>query len=152
MAAAGLGLAQRLVHGEAAPPGFVARVLTCQKLVERNRGVLGPQPAGRTKIRDSAFGRDPSACERDDRTGLLDQGRQPFGAALEIGRDHGRKSMVEPVYSRAAGRVRRFGEVLMRYLHTMLRVRNLDAALDFYCNKLGLKEARRVESEKGRFT
>jgi lactoylglutathione lyase len=40
----------------------------------------------------------------------------------------------------------------MRYLHTMLRVRNLDAALDFYCNKLGLKEARRVDSEKGRFT
>ena len=31
----------------------------------------------------------------------------------------------------------------MRYLHTMLRVRNLDQALDFYCNKLGLKEARR---------
>ena len=40
----------------------------------------------------------------------------------------------------------------MRYLHTMLRVRNLDAALDFYCNKLGLQESRRVESEKGRFT
>src|SRR5262245_35715508 len=31
----------------------------------------------------------------------------------------------------------------MRYLHTMLRVRDLDAALDFYCNKLGLKEVRR---------
>ena len=43
-------------------------------------------------------------------------------------------------------------EVFMRYLHTMLRVRNLDAALDFYCNKLGLQESRRVESEKGRFT
>jgi lactoylglutathione lyase len=40
----------------------------------------------------------------------------------------------------------------MRYLHTMLRVRNLDAALDFYCNKLGLKEVRRREDEKGRFT
>jgi lactoylglutathione lyase len=40
----------------------------------------------------------------------------------------------------------------MRYLHTMLRVRDLDAALDFYCNKLGLKEARRIDSEKGRFT
>ena len=40
----------------------------------------------------------------------------------------------------------------MRYLHTMLRVRNLDAALDFYCNKLGLTEVRRVDSEKGRFT
>src|SRR5262245_50300897 len=40
----------------------------------------------------------------------------------------------------------------MRYLHTMLRVRDLERALDFYVNKLGLKEARRVESEQGRFT
>ena len=40
----------------------------------------------------------------------------------------------------------------MRYLHTMLRVRNLDAALDFYCNKLGLEEVRRIDSDKGRFT
>ena len=40
----------------------------------------------------------------------------------------------------------------MRYLHTMLRVRNLDAALDFYCNKLGLTEVRRRVDEKGKFT
>ena len=40
----------------------------------------------------------------------------------------------------------------MRFLHTMLRVRNLDAALDFYCNKLGLREVRRRDSEQGRFT
>ena len=40
----------------------------------------------------------------------------------------------------------------MRYLHTMLRVRNLDAALKFYCDALGLKEVRRVNNEKGRFT
>ena len=40
----------------------------------------------------------------------------------------------------------------MRYLHTMLRVRDLDAALDFYCNKLGMKEIRRIDSENGRFT
>jgi lactoylglutathione lyase len=40
----------------------------------------------------------------------------------------------------------------MRYLHTMLRVRDLDAALDFYCNKLGLKEVRRWDDEKGRYT
>src|ERR1022692_3734819 len=40
----------------------------------------------------------------------------------------------------------------MRYLHTMLRVRNLDAALDFYCNKLGLKETRRRGDEKKRYT
>jgi lactoylglutathione lyase len=41
---------------------------------------------------------------------------------------------------------------IMRYLHTMLRVRNLDAALDFYCNKLGLKETRRRVDEKNKYT
>jgi lactoylglutathione lyase len=40
----------------------------------------------------------------------------------------------------------------MRYLHTMLRVRDLDAALDFYCNKLGLKETRRRVDEKNKYT
>ena len=38
----------------------------------------------------------------------------------------------------------------MRYLHTMLRVRNLDAALDFYVNKLGLKETRRRVDKKNK--
>jgi len=40
----------------------------------------------------------------------------------------------------------------MKYLHTMVRVRDLDASLDFYCNKLGLVEASRVENQGGRFT
>ena len=40
----------------------------------------------------------------------------------------------------------------MRYLHTMVRVRDLDASLDFYCRKLGLKEVRRMENAQGRFT
>ncbi len=40
----------------------------------------------------------------------------------------------------------------MRYLHTMLRVRNLDAALDFYCNKLGLTEVRRIVNDQAKFT
>ena len=40
----------------------------------------------------------------------------------------------------------------MRYLHTMVRVANIESALDFYCNKLGLVEVRRVESQQGRFT
>ncbi len=40
----------------------------------------------------------------------------------------------------------------MKYLHTMVRVSDLDQSLDFFCNKLGLKETRRKESEKGRFT
>ena len=40
----------------------------------------------------------------------------------------------------------------MRYLHTMVRVHDADESLDFYCNKLGLVEIRRIESEAGRFT
>jgi lactoylglutathione lyase len=40
----------------------------------------------------------------------------------------------------------------MRYLHTMIRVYDLDAALDFFCRKLGLIETRRRQSEQGRFT
>jgi lactoylglutathione lyase len=40
----------------------------------------------------------------------------------------------------------------MRYLHTMVRVSDLDASVDFYCNKLGLVELNRYEVEAGRFT
>ena len=40
----------------------------------------------------------------------------------------------------------------MKYLHTMVRVTDLDQSLDFYCNKLGLVELRRHSNERGRFT
>lgn len=40
----------------------------------------------------------------------------------------------------------------MNYLHTMVRVSNLNDSLDFYCNKLGLIEMRRAEYEEGRYT
>ena len=40
----------------------------------------------------------------------------------------------------------------MKYLHTMVRVSDLDASLDFYCNQLGLRELSRKEVEAGRFT
>ena len=40
----------------------------------------------------------------------------------------------------------------MKYLHTMVRVSDLDASLDFYCNKLGLGEVGRTENARGRFT
>ena len=40
----------------------------------------------------------------------------------------------------------------MKYLHTMVRVADLDASLDFYCNKLGLEELRRIDNKGGRFT
>ncbi|GGD90704.1 lactoylglutathione lyase [Aureimonas endophytica] len=40
----------------------------------------------------------------------------------------------------------------MRYLHTMVRIRDIDQSLDFYCGKMGMVEVRRSESEAGRFT
>ena len=40
----------------------------------------------------------------------------------------------------------------MRYLHTMVRIKDLDASLDFYTRIFGLTEVRRIENEKGRFT
>lgn len=40
----------------------------------------------------------------------------------------------------------------MKYLHTMVRVNDIDESLDFYCNKLGLRELRRYDNEQGRFT
>ena len=40
----------------------------------------------------------------------------------------------------------------MKYLHTMVRVTNLKASLDFYCDKLGLQEIRRREDQNGRYT
>jgi lactoylglutathione lyase len=40
----------------------------------------------------------------------------------------------------------------MRYLHTMVRVTNIEESLDFYCNKMGMEEVRRVDHEGGRFT
>ncbi len=40
----------------------------------------------------------------------------------------------------------------MRYLHTMVRVKDLEASLDFYCNKLGMVQTRRMDFEEGRFS
>jgi lactoylglutathione lyase len=44
------------------------------------------------------------------------------------------------------------GGPFMEYLHTMIRVTDLDQSLDFFCNKLGLVEIRRSRNEKGRYT
>jgi lactoylglutathione lyase len=54
-------------------------------------------------------------------------------------------SYSEPEFNRRAN-------TTMKYLHTMVRVANLDKSLDFYCNKLGLEELRRIDVEQGRFT
>ncbi|MDB9739679.1 VOC family protein, partial [Candidatus Pelagibacter sp.] len=43
-------------------------------------------------------------------------------------------------------------QVIMKYLHTMIRISDIEKSLDFYCNGLGLIETRRIENEQGRFT
>ena len=40
----------------------------------------------------------------------------------------------------------------MKYLHTMVRVKDLEASLAFYCQHLGLEELRRIDNEQGRFS
>jgi lactoylglutathione lyase len=40
----------------------------------------------------------------------------------------------------------------MKYLHTMVRISDIETSLDFYCNKLGLKELRRYDNEQGRYS
>src|SRR5678816_3252084 len=53
----------------------------------------------------------------------------------------------------AAGPVPRLtAEAAMKYLHTMARVRDLDASLRFYCEGLGLREVRRTEVPEGKYT
>ena len=42
--------------------------------------------------------------------------------------------------------------ISMKYLHTMIRISNIEKSLDFFCKGLGLKETRRKENEKGRYT
>lgn len=51
-----------------------------------------------------------------------------------------------------SSRLIRLDRITMKYLHTMVRVADLDASLDFYCNKLGLEELRRIDNEGGRFS
>jgi lactoylglutathione lyase len=44
------------------------------------------------------------------------------------------------------------GEPVIKYLHTMVRISDIEESLDFYCNKLGLQEIRRIENEQAQFT
>ena len=62
-------------------------------------------------------------------------------AVVGIGHHCGFKSDTSPTRS-----------TTLKYLHTMVRVTDLEASLDFYCNKLGLQELKRYDSEQGRFS
>src|ERR1700686_84301 len=82
------GIAELVAHGKTPPPGFVARLLAGQELVERDRLVLGPKAAWRAKVGDAAFGRNAGPGEWDNGPSLVDQVRQLGLGAVEIGCDH----------------------------------------------------------------
>src|ERR1700688_113978 len=141
-----LRLGETLLHDEAPAPGLIAHLGACHKRIERDRLVLGPQAAGRAEIRDAAFGRYARPGEWDDCLRALDQVTQTRNRCRKIRSNH---------YYRVAmsGRLPIVREVHpMRFLHTMLRVRNLDAAMEFYSKLLGLQEIRRRVDEKNRYT
>src|SRR5215467_916347 len=88
MTAAWPCLAEVFLHREATSPGFIAHLLARQKLVERDRPVLGPDPTGRAKIRNAAFGRDSRAGKRYDDLRRIDELTQPCNACLNVGSNH----------------------------------------------------------------
>src|SRR5580692_1917624 len=67
------GIAELVGHGKTPPPGFVARLLAPEELVERDRLVLGPKAPGRTEIGDAAFGRNAGPRKWDSGPSLVDQ-------------------------------------------------------------------------------
>src|SRR5438067_4700765 len=64
VAAARLGGGEWRVHGKSPPPRLVPHLLAREELVERDRPVLRPEPAGRAEIGDAALGGNPGTGER----------------------------------------------------------------------------------------
>src|SRR6266540_505490 len=143
VAAPGPGGGKLCIHGKTPPPRLITHVLAREELVERDRPVLGPEPAGRAKVRDAALRGNSGSGERADHACAVHVLLQFVDSGLQVRRDHVLSVLCPGDAKRS---------LPMRYLHTMLRVRNLDQALDFYCNKLGLKEERRRVDDKNRYT
>ena len=103
--------------------------------------VLVHSPPGERKVRNAALGRDAGAGKRRNRTRAVEQFLQPVDGSREVRRDH-ICFLPDAVCSQPLPREHTSEHTrdhTMRYLHTMLRVRNLDQALDFYVDKLGLQ-------------
>src|SRR5262249_9928017 len=120
----------RIVDHEIAAPGFEPCFLRSEIGAELDRFVTGPKAARRAEIGNAAFGRDAGAGKDD---------RAPGGL------DHSGK-LVYVITHRQSVRQQKEKPVV-KYLHTMIRVSNLDQSLDFFINKLGFVEQRRYENE-----
>jgi hypothetical protein len=88
VAAAGPGATELVLHGEAPPPGFVARLLAGEEIRKVDRPHPGPDAAGGAKIRDAAFGRDARTGKRHDDAGLVHKRAQAVNGGRNVGRDH----------------------------------------------------------------
>ena len=90
----------------------------------------------------------PSQLSFTARCGETGRDRRCRLASLHIAAQS-RRSATQPCY-----RPQEYEEVQvpLRYLHTMVRVANIEKSLEFYCKKLGMEEVRRTESEAGRYT
>src|SRR5712671_7815589 len=71
------------VHGKASPPRLVAHLLAREEVVELDRPVVRPEPAGRAEIGNAAFGGNPGAGERSDHVRALHQVLQFVDGALQ---------------------------------------------------------------------
>ena len=125
MRGTGNGVAEGRVDDEIAAPGFKADCGRFKKVGKEDRPELRPQAVGRTKIGYAAIGRDAGAREQH---------------AAARGLDH----TDQLVYDLDTLNDTLPGRPWMKYLHTMIRVSDLDKSLDFFVNKLGFVEQRRL--------
>src|SRR5262249_43996696 len=88
MTAAGLCTTELIFHGETPAPGFVPHLLVRHKRVEGDLLHLRPNPAGRTKIWNSALGGNPRPGEGHDRRGFFDQIAKIANCRWKIGCNH----------------------------------------------------------------
>src|SRR4030081_2087831 len=119
MSAPGLRGGKMRIHGETPPPSLVSHLLAGEELIERDRPVLGPEPARRPEVGYAALRRNAGASEGSDDAGAIHQFLQMIDGGLQIRRDH-ICFLSSGFFCQAMQR----GHT-MRYLHTMLRVRNL---------------------------
>src|SRR5687768_4437534 len=95
MPAPGFCGAKGIFHRKLPPPGLVAHFFGGDELVKRDRLVLGPQTAGGTEVRNSAFGGNAGAGKGRGAARRVDEVLKPFGCRFAIGCDH----PILPTYS-----------------------------------------------------
>ena len=132
-----LGLGESLVHREAPPPVLEPRLLRGDELLVGDR--LDARPDVRPGLRKSGM---PDSVEMP----------APVSATMCSDESTRRRERRDFVVVRAPIAAHMLPPAIqeppMRYLHTMVRVTDIDQSLDFYCNKLGMVEVRRHENER----